>query len=135
MAPGGSIRLPRRRDLLAAVLGAMSIGVPAAARAQKRGVVYRIGIVGLNPTRDIEGPKPSSPQVAMLLRALREMGYLYGEHYVTLAHGVRGNPLGMDGLIAALLRQKPDVIVATGAACLPLKAATASVPVVMTASL
>jgi len=105
------------------------------ARAQRRGVIYRIGIVGLNPTSDIEGPNPRTPQVAMLLRTLREMGYVYGQHYVTLAHGVSGNPLGMDGLIAALLRQKPDVIVATGAACAPLKAATTSVPVVMTAAL
>jgi putative ABC transport system substrate-binding protein len=122
-----------RRAITAALGGLVTLPWPSL--AQKRGVVYRIGIIGLSPTAEIEGPKPRSPQAAMLLRALREMGYVYGQHYVTLAHGVTGNPLRMEGLVAELVRQKPDVIVATGAAVAPLKQATSTIPIVMTASL
>jgi hypothetical protein len=76
--------------------------------------VYRIGIISLTPTTTIEGAQPDSPQVASFLRSMRQMGYVYGEHFVTLAHGVAGNPLGMDGVVRELVGQKPDVIVATG---------------------
>jgi putative tryptophan/tyrosine transport system substrate-binding protein len=123
-----------RRRSIVAWLGCASAG-PWSAMAQKRGTVYRIGIVSLAPTSDIEGPQPRSPQVAMLLRTLSQMGYAHGEHYVTLSHGVAGNPLGMDGLVRELVRQKPDVIVVTGAAVAPLKQTTATIPVVMTAAL
>ena len=46
-----------------------------------------------------------------------------------------GNPLGMDGLVRELVRQKPDVIVAVGPALASLKQATATIPIVMTAAL
>src|SRR6185369_11179293 len=91
--------------------------------------------VGLSQTNEIEGPHPRSPQIATFVRAMEQLGYRYGEHYVTLAHGVAGNPLGMDGLVEALVRETPDVIVATGAAVAPLKKATSSIPIVMTAAL
>jgi len=122
-----------RRTVAAALGGAAAMPWPV--RAQKRGTVYRVGIVGLNSTADIEGPRPRSPQVAAFVRSMGQMGYGYGEHYVTLAHGVAGNALDMDGLAKELVRQKPDVIVATGAACAPLQRATSTIPVVMTAAL
>jgi putative ABC transport system substrate-binding protein len=103
------------RRAVAAALGSVAV-VPWSALAQRPGVVYRIAIVGLAPTADIEGPQPRSPQVAMLLRTLRDLGYVYGQHYVTLAQGVAGNPLRLPELAAELVRQKPDVVVATGAA-------------------
>lgn len=122
------------RRAVAAALGSVAV-VPWPALARRPGVVYRIGVVGLAPTAEIEGPRPPSAQVSMLLRTLREMGYVYGQHYVTLARGVAGNPLRLPELAAELVRQKPDVIVATGAAVSAFKAATSTIPVVMTASL
>jgi putative ABC transport system substrate-binding protein len=123
----------RRRIVAAALLG-VSVA-PRLSVAQKPGVVYRIGVVGLSATAEIEGAKPRTPQVAMFIRAMREMGYLYGQHFVTLAYGVAGNPLQMSDIAAELVRQKPDVIVATGAAVGALKEATSTIPIVMTASL
>jgi len=127
-------RVAIRRRSLVACLGCMG-ALPWAAMAQKRGTIYRIGIVGLSPTSEIEGAQPRSPQTAMFLRAMSQMGYTYGEHYVTLAHGVAGNPLGMEGLVHELVRQRPDVIVATGPALQALKRATSKIPIVMTAAL
>jgi ABC-type uncharacterized transport system substrate-binding protein len=127
-------RLPLpRRTLVAALTGAAIL--PRTAIAQRHGVMYRVGVIGLNPTSEIEGARPRSPQVAMFVRALGHLGYRYGEHYVTLAQGVTGNPLGMGGLVEALVSEKPDVIVATGAAVAPLQKATSSIPIVMTAAL
>ena len=123
-----------RRRRVVAWVGCWTV-LPRPAFAQRRDKLHRIGIVSLSQTTDIEGAEPRSPQVAALLRSMRQMGYVYGEHYVTLAHGVAGNPHGMDGLVSDLVRQKPDVIVATGAALVPLKQVTTTIPIVMTAAL
>jgi ABC-type uncharacterized transport system substrate-binding protein len=126
-------RTTMRRRRFAACLGCVG-AYPWSAIAQRRGTTYRIGIVGLASTADIEGAQPRSPQVAVFLRTMSQLGYVYGEHYVTLAHGAAGNPLGMDGLVRELVRQKPDVIVAVGPALASLKQATATIPIVMTAA-
>ena len=91
-----AVRMTVSRRRMASWLGCLG-AQPWSAFAQRRGTIYRIGIVGLAPTVDIEGANPRSTQVAVLLRAMGQLGYAYGEHYVTLAHGVAGNPLGMDG--------------------------------------
>jgi len=134
LANGATRRMTVRRRSMAAWLGC-AVLLPWPVLAQRRGTIYRIGIVGLAPTADIEGPQPRSRQVAAFLHTMGLLGYAYGEHYVTLAYGVAGHPLGMEGLVRELVRQKPDVIVATGAAVAPLKESTASVPIVMTAAL
>jgi putative ABC transport system substrate-binding protein len=131
---GTADRAALRRRCVVAWLGGAAVW-QRPVLAQRRGTVYRIGIIGLTPTTTIQGAQPASPQVAMFLRSMRQMGYMYGEHFVTLAHGVAGNPLGMDGVVRELVGQKPDVIVATGAALTPLKQATTTIPVVMTAAL
>ena len=127
-------RLTLRRRSIVAWLGTVTTWHRSAV-AQRRGTVYRIGIVTLSTTAETDGPQPQSPQVAMFLRAMSRMGYAYGEHYVTLPHGVARNPLGIDGLVRELVGQKPDVVVATGAAVAPLKQATSTIPIVMTAAL
>ena len=110
---------PRDRDMSLTTVRQRSVAAwlgcagawPAALLAQRRGTLHRIGIVSLRPTADSEGPQPRSPQVAALLHALGKMGYVYGDHYVTIATGVAGHPLGMVGAVQELVRQKPDVIV------------------------
>jgi len=53
------------------------------ARAQPAPKVYRIGILAHGLSSDFSGPQPRSPPVNALLRRLGELGYVYGEHFVT----------------------------------------------------
>ena len=69
-----------------AFIGSLAVGtfaVPRAARAQPARKVSRIGILALPETSDLVGPQPRSPIHNALLRGLRELGYVYGEHFVS----------------------------------------------------
>ena len=80
-----------RRQLLGMVLG--TLATPAAAEAQEARKVYRIGILSTNsPTSDMVGPQPRSPLTSALLGGLRELGYVYGEHFVTELVAARASP-------------------------------------------
>src|SRR3989442_3350249 len=117
-----------------AFIGSLALGtlaVPRAARAQPAGKVYRIGILGsLTPTSDMIGPQPRGPFINALLRGLRELGYVYGEHFVTETR-VAERPERLPGLAAELVRLQVDVIVAGGPSLPALKQATSTIPVVM----
>jgi len=83
---------------------------------------------------EMVGPTPTSPSQAALLRGLRELGYVYGEHFVTEPRGAGGRPERLTGQAAELVRLNVDVIVAAGFAIPALKQATSTIPVVMAAS-
>src|SRR5712691_9481809 len=120
-----------------AFIGSLALGslaVPRAARAQPARKVYRIGILGLGMTADMVGPQPRSPFVTALLRGLRELGYVYGEHFVTEPRGTEGKPERFPGLAAELVRLQVDVIVAGSPALPALKQATSTIPIVMTSA-
>jgi hypothetical protein len=104
---------------------------PRAAPAQPARKVYRIGILALPETSDMVGPQPRSPVHNALLRGLRELGYVYGEHFVTEPRGAAGKPERFPGLAAELVRLKVDVIVAAGPALSALKQARSTIPIVM----
>ena len=70
---------------LAPALGPLA--VPHVAQAQSTRKVYRIGILSLGATSDMVGPQPRNPTQGALLRELRELGYVYGEHFVTEVRG------------------------------------------------
>lgn len=107
-------------------------GVTSAQPARK---IYRIGVLGLGTTADMAGPQPSWPSVKALLGGMRDLGYVYGEQFVTEARGAAGNPDSFPALAAELVRLKPDVILAGGGPTVPaLKQATATIPIVMAAS-
>jgi putative tryptophan/tyrosine transport system substrate-binding protein len=91
-------------------------------------------VLGLAATGDLTGPQPRSASTAALLAGLRELGYAYGEHFVTEARGAHARPERFPDLTAELLRARVDVIVATGPALPTLKQATTTVPVVMAGS-
>ena len=122
-----------------AFLGSLALGtlaVPHLAPAQPARKVYRIGILGsLSATSDMVGPQPRSPFVNELLRGLRELGYVYGQHFVTEPRGTEGKPERYPTLVAELVRLQVDVIVAPGPALPVLKQATATIPIVMAAAL
>jgi putative ABC transport system substrate-binding protein len=120
-----------RRTFLAGLTALAASRVTLAQPARK---VYRIGILSLATTSDLVGPEPRSPSAAALLRGLRELGYIYGEHFVTEPRGVEGKPERFSSLAAELVRVQVDVIVATGAALPALQHATSLLPIVMAAS-
>jgi putative ABC transport system substrate-binding protein len=62
---------------------------------------------------------------------LRDLGYVYGEHFVIEPRSAEGNPERNPGLAAELVRLRMDVIVARGQELYALKQATSTIPVVM----
>ena len=124
--------MDRRAFIGSFVLGALAVW--RVARAQPVRKVYRIGILAHGLSSDFSGPRPRNPAVNALLVGLGELGYVYGEHFVTEPRGSEGKPERFPGLAAELVRLQVDVIVAAGGApCAALKAATATIPIVMAA--
>jgi putative ABC transport system substrate-binding protein len=118
-----------------AFIGGLALGtlvVPRVTRAQPARKVYRIGILrSAEMTSDMVGPQPRNPSVNALLRGLRELGYVYGQHFVTEPRGGEGGPESFPSLAAELIRLQVDVIVAVGPTLSALKQATSTIPIVM----
>jgi putative ABC transport system substrate-binding protein len=111
------------------------LGLPRVIPAQPTRKNSRIGILGLRATSDLVGPLSRSPSAKALLLGLSELGYVYGEHFVTEARGAEGKPERFPALTAELVRLSVDVILAAGPALPALKQATSTIPVIMTATL
>jgi putative ABC transport system substrate-binding protein len=130
-APGG------RRDPLMdrrAFIGSLALGtlaLPRITRAQPARKLYQIGILTMYATSDSVGPQPRNQRHDALLRGLRELGYVYGEHFVTEVRGAEGRPERYPSLAAELVRLEVDVIVAPGPTLPALKQATSTIPIVM----
>ena len=117
-----------------AFIGSLALGIlaaPRAAPAQPARKVYRIGILSLGVTSDLVGPQPRHPALNAFLRGFRELGYVYGEHFVTEPRGGESRPDRYRALAAELVRLQVDVIVASGPMLPALKQATSTIPVVM----
>jgi putative tryptophan/tyrosine transport system substrate-binding protein len=98
---------------------------PAVARAQPARKVYRIGILSSrSATSEMVGSQPQDPHINALLRGLRELGYVDGEHFVTEPRGGEGKAERFATLAAELVRLQVDVIVAAGPTLGALKQAT-----------
>ena len=123
-----------------AFLGSLAFGAlggPHVAAAQPARKVYRIGILSTNsPTSDMVGPQPRSPFTSALLGGLRDLGYVYGEHFVTEPRGGEGKPERFPDLAAELVRLQVDVIVSAGPPSMlaAVKRATSTIPIVTTGS-
>jgi putative ABC transport system substrate-binding protein len=119
-----------------AFIGSLSIGIlpmPYVARAQLARKVYRIGILSsAATTSEMTGPQPRSRVTSALLQGLRELGYVYGEHFVTEPRGSDGGPERFPDLATELVRLQVDVIVAAGPTLPALKRATSTIPIVTT---
>ena len=114
-------------------IGSLALGsfaVPRVTPAQSTRKVS-IGIIGLMATSNLVGPQPRSPSTSAFVSGLRELGYVYGEHFVTEPRGTDGRPDRFPGLAAELVRLQVDVIVAPGPALPALKQATSTIPIVM----
>ena len=115
-------------------LALAAFALPTITRAQPAHKVYRIGILSNAPAADLVGPETRSRSLGMLIRKLRELGYTYGEHYLTETRGSDGKPERFPALAAELVGLQPDVIVSTGPGLRALKQATSTIPIIMAAS-
>lgn len=121
---------PRLRRAL--VVGAVLTVVSRAGITQSARGVYRIGTVGVGfSTTAMAGPQPQSPPAQALLRGMRELGYRYGEHFVTEPRSAEGQVERFPALAAELVGLRVDMIVAAGPALASLKLATSTIPIVM----
>jgi ABC-type uncharacterized transport system substrate-binding protein len=117
----------RRRAFIALIGGAAAW--PSAARAQRSGRVYRIGVLETAPAAS------NAANFDALRNGLRELGYVEGQNLVLDYRSVDGRPERFPQLAAELLRLNVDLIVTRGTpAVMAVKNATGTVPVVMAAS-
>ena len=124
------ITVDRRTFISSLALG--TLVVPHAARVQPARKVARIGLLGVGAkTSDMVGPQPTATTTSALLRGLLELGYVYGEHFVTEPRGSEGQAERFPVLAAELVRLQVDVIVAAGPLLVALQQATSTIPIVM----
>ena len=119
-----------------AFIGRLTFGAltaSGAASAQPARKVFRIGILNPGMTSDMVGPQPRGHFTGALVHGLRQLGYVYGQHFVTEPRGAEGKPERYPALAAELVRLQTDLIVVAGhtPATQAAKEATSTVPVVM----
>ncbi len=125
-----------RRDAFLASFAVVAGGAPLRVAAQDTRNVFHIGILGFGSTRSgATGPQPADRSTAAFLDGMRALRYRYGEHFVTESRSTGGDPERLPTLAAELVGLQPDVIIAGGGLpAVALKQATATIPIVMAAS-
>jgi putative ABC transport system substrate-binding protein len=119
-----------RRAFLGTLAGSV-LAAPLAAEAQPTGKIWRIGVLGFGPaTANMVGPDPKSEFTRALVRGLRELGYVYGQHFVTEPRGAEGKRNQYPALVGELIDLKVDVIVAVAASLPAVKQVTSTIPIV-----
>jgi putative tryptophan/tyrosine transport system substrate-binding protein len=118
----------KRREFIT-LLGGAAAAWPLATRAQQARRVYRIGIL------ETISADSNEANYNALRKGLRELGYVEGENLRFEYRSADGRNERFADLATELVLLKVDLIVARSTpAALSAKAATASVPVVMTAA-
>ena len=117
----------RRREFIA-LAGSAAIAWPLAARAQKPGKIYRVGLLG---------PISASPGLderrKTLLAVLASHGIVEGQNLILVARSADGHLERLDGLAAEIRAADADVIVTAGyPAALAAKNFAKDVPIVVT---
>jgi ABC-type uncharacterized transport system substrate-binding protein len=110
------------------LLGGTAAAWPIAARAQQQEKVARLGVLPFsNPQAD--------PQMKRLHSGLRELGYEEGKNLFIFYRYAEGKPERVADLAAALLREKPDLVLAFGGDVAPYAVkATSTIPIVFVSS-
>jgi putative tryptophan/tyrosine transport system substrate-binding protein len=116
----------RRREFIT-MIGGAAVAWPLAARAQQRGKVPRLGVLLFsNPQTD--------PQMEVLHSGLRDLGYDDQSLFIFYRYA-EGKPERLADLAAALLREKPDLVLALGGDVAPYAVkATSTIPIVFVSS-
>jgi putative ABC transport system substrate-binding protein len=115
-----------RRKFLA-TLGA-SAAWPLAARAQQPAKASRLGVL-------LYSTPQADPQMETVRRGLGELGYVEGQNLVISYRYAEGKPERLADLAAALVREKPDLLLALGGDVAPYAVkATSTIPIVFLSS-
>jgi hypothetical protein len=97
-----------RRTLLGGLATAMLALPRAVSRAA--GKPYRIGITSHSwEPSEMTGAEPRGASIKAFLSGLHELGYVYGEHFVTELRGGAGKPERYPVIAAELVRLRVDV--------------------------
>jgi len=107
-------------------LSTVAVLMPIAAHSQTLAKAARVGLL-MTTT-----PVAASHIVVAFADGLRMLGYVEGKNLVLEYRWAEGRPERFDGLVADLVRQRVDVIVASSqAAALAAKRGTTTIPIVM----
>jgi ABC-type uncharacterized transport system substrate-binding protein len=94
--------------------------------------VYKIGVImASGAAADAAGPNPRHQSIAVLLRRLRDLGYVHGRDFVTKPGSAEGMAERSPTIALELVRRNVDVIVAGGPALSGVKEAGIATLVVM----
>jgi putative ABC transport system substrate-binding protein len=116
----------RRRDFITVLGGA--VAWPLAARAQQPMKVRRLGVL-------LYGTPQAESQVERVRSGLRELGYVEGRNLVISYSYAEGKPERLPDLAAALVGERPDLLLALGGDVAPYAAkATSTIPIVFVSS-
>jgi putative tryptophan/tyrosine transport system substrate-binding protein len=116
----------RRRDFITFLGGA--VAWPLAARAQQPMKIRRLGVL-------LYGTPQAESQVEGVRSGLRERGYVEGRNLVISYSYAEGKAERLPDLAAALVGERPDLLLALGGDVAPYAAkATSTIPIVFVSS-
>ena len=117
----------KRREFIA-LLSGVAVASPLAARAQQPAKASRLGVL-------LYSTPQADPQMETVRRGLGELGYVEGQNLVISYRYAEGKPERLADLAAALVREKPDLLLALGGDVAPYAVkATSTIPIVFLSS-
>ena len=117
----------KRREFIT-LLGGAAVAWPLAARAQQPAKASRLGVL-------LYSTPQADPQMETVRRGLGELGYVEGQNLVISYRYAEGKPERLADLAAALVREKPDLLLALGGDVAPYAVkATSTIPIVFLSS-
>ena len=117
----------RRRDFIT-VVGGTAATWPLAPRAQRPARVPRLGVLLFSTPQ-------ADPQMQRIQSGLRELGHVEGRNLLISYHYAEAKPERLPELAAALVAEKPDLVLALGGDVAPSAVkATSTIPIVFLSS-
>src|SRR5947209_1951563 len=98
-------RLERREFII--LLGGAVAAWPIATRGQQRATVPRLGALLFSTPQ-------ADPQMQLVHSGFRELGYVEGQNLIIFYRYAEGKPDRLADLAAALVGEKPDLLLALG---------------------
>ncbi len=127
-----------RRDAFLASFAVVAGGAPLRVATQDARKLYHVGTLGFGfgvSGANLSRPQPTDKSLTAFRGGMRDLGYRYGEHFVIESRVDSGVPERLPTLAAELVGLQSDVIIAGGGLpAVALKQATATIPIVMAAS-
>jgi putative tryptophan/tyrosine transport system substrate-binding protein len=121
----------KRREFIGSLIGT-AVAWPLVVSAQQPAKVYRLAIVyPRHPVKEMSETSSRLPIFKTLFSELRRLGYVEGQNLIVQRYSGEGQTAHHAELASEVVRQQPDVIFASSNLIVrPLKAATATIPIV-----